>query len=148
LIIGEGMKRTLLLLLIFSSCLSLFSQALVVEVSGIRSKSGVIRLALFTDQAGFKAEKPFLARSYEKIKLLDGKLTLQVDSIAPGMYGIALLDDENRDGRLDYRLILPKEGVGFSYYEQHGFHRPVFDDFSFSLKKNVTLRIPIRLTYY
>lgn len=142
------MKRMFLLLFIFSSCLSLFSQALVVEVAGIRNTSGVIRLALFADQAGFKAERPFLARSYEKIKLKDGSLTLQVDSIAPGTYGIALLDDENNNGKLDYRLMLPKEGVGFSYFVQRGFHRPVFDDFSFSLKKNVTLRIPIRLTYY
>jgi uncharacterized protein (DUF2141 family) len=142
------MKRTYLFLFLFISSLSLFSQTLMVDVSGIRNNEGLIRLAFFVDEAGFKAEKPVLARAYDKASVLNGNMTVQLDSVQPGTYGIALLDDENRNGKLDYRLILPKEGVGFSNFEQHGFHRPVFNDFSFILKKNVTLRIPIRLTYY
>jgi len=64
------------------------------------------------------------------------------------LYGITLLDDENKNGKLDYKFVIPKEGVGFSNYEQHGFRRPVFSDFSFLLKKNETIHVPIRLTYY
>jgi uncharacterized protein (DUF2141 family) len=62
-------------------------------------------------------------------------LTVPIDSIQPGTYGIALLDDEDINGKFDYMLIFPKEGVGFSNDDQHGIHRPVFNDFSFLLKK-------------
>lgn len=142
------MKRVIFIAFLFFSSLSLFSQTLVVEVSGIRNKDGLIRLAFFVNQVGFKAEKPVLERSFDKATINSGNLTVRVDSIPPGTYGIALLDDENKNGKLDYALFLPKEGVGFSNYVHHGIRRPAFEDFSFLLKKNVTLRIPIRLTYY
>lgn len=142
------MKRVCLVLILFFSSLSLFSQALVVEVTGIRNKDGWILLAFFTNEVAFRTEKPALERSLDKASVLNGNLTVRLDSIPPGTYGIALLDDENKNGKLDYKLFLPKEGVGFSNYVHHGIRRPVFDDFSFLLKKNVTLRIPIRLTYY
>lgn len=142
------MKRTFLGIIFLLSTCSLFSQTLIVEVSGIRNKDGLIRLAIFVDEVGFKAEKPVLERALVKTQVLNGNLSVQLDSIQPGTYGIALLDDENRNGKLDYRFLLPKEGVGFSNYQQHGIRRPVFNDFAFLFKNNVTLHIPIRLTYY
>lgn len=142
------MKRIALVLFFIFSSISLFSQTIIVEVSGIRNKEGLIRLAFFTDEVGFKSEQPVLERALAKANVSNGSMTARLDSIPPGVYGIALLDDENRNGKLDYKLLLPKEGVGFSNYEQHGIKRPCFDDFSFILKRNVTIRIPIRLTYY
>ena len=142
------MKRVSLLALFLFSTIMLFSQSMVVDISGIRNKDGLIRLAFFVDEEGFKSEKPALVCMLEKKRVLNGNLTVHLDSIPPGLYGIALLDDENKNGKLDYKFIIPKEGVGFSNYDQHGIHRPVFSDFSFLLKKNVTLRVPIRLKYY
>ena len=141
------MKRLLFILFIFTS-LSLFSQTLVVEISGIRNSDGLIRLAFFVSESNFKSEKPAFERLLDKTPLKNGNLVVRFDSIPPGTYGIALLDDENKNGNLDYGFILPKEGIGFSNYEHRGIKRPVLSDFSFLLKKNVTLRIPIRLTYY
>lgn len=142
------MKRFSFTLFLFITSLSLFSQTLLVEVTGIRNRDGLIRLAFFVNEVGFRAEEPVLERSLNKTTVINGNLTVRLDSIPPGTYGIALLDDENKNGKLDYKLFLPKEGVGFSNYVHHGIRRPVFDDFSFLLKNNVTLRIPIRLTYY
>lgn len=143
-----SMKRTLLFLILFFISSSVFSQTLLVEISGIRNREGLIRLAFFVSEAGFRAEKPVFERMLSKTPVQNGNLVVSLDSIPPGTYGIALLDDENKNGKLDYRLILPKEGVGFSNYKHHGIKRPVLSDFSFLVKKNVTLRIPIRLTYY
>lgn len=142
------MKRSVFFICLFLSSISLFSQSIMVEVIGIRNKDGLIRLAFFTDEAGFRAEQPAFERTLDKSKVLHGNLTAQLDSIPPGVYGIALLDDENKNGKLDYKFLLPKEGVGFSNYEHHGFRKPRFDDFSFILKRSVTLRISIRLLYY
>lgn len=148
LMIPETMKQFLIFCLFFLGSLTSFSQTLIVEMSGIRNKEGLIRLAFFVSETNFKSEKPAFERLLNKATVLNGNLVVQLDSIPPGTYGIALLDDENRNGKLDYKFILPKEGVGFSNYVHHGIKRPVLSDFSFLLKKNVTLRIPIRLTYY
>jgi len=142
------MKHILFLFLFFFTSLSLFSQTLIVEISGIRNKDGLIRLAFFVSEANFRSEKPTFERMLNKSSVQNGKLVVRLDSIPPGIYGIALLDDENRNGKLDYRFVIPKEGIGFSNYEHHGIKRPVLSNFSFLLKKNVILRIPIRLTYY
>jgi uncharacterized protein (DUF2141 family) len=142
------MKHATLLVLFLLSILPLFSQVLVVDISGIRNKVGLIRLALFDDEARFRSETPILVRIFDKSTMVNGNLTARLDSIPPAKYGIALLDDENRNGKLDYKLVIPKEGVGFSNYDQHGIRRPSFDEFSFLLKKNVTLHVSIRLKYY
>ncbi len=142
------MKQFSIFCLFFLASLSLFSQTLIVEISGIRNKDGVIRLAFFVSEAEFKSEKPVFVRLLNKVAVQNGNLVVRLDSIPQGNYGIALLDDENKNGKLDYRFILPKEGVGFSNYEHHGIQRPVLSDFSFLLKKNATLRVPIRLKYY
>lgn len=142
------MKRSLILTCTFFLSFSVFSQTLLVEISGIRNREGLIRLAFFVSESGFRAEKPAFERNLSKTPVQNGNLVVRLDSIPPGTYGIALLDDENKNGKLDYRLILPKEGVGFSNYVHHGIRRPVLSDFSFLVKKDVTLRIPIRLTYY
>jgi len=142
------MKRILLFLILFFMSNSVFSQTLVVEISGIRNREGLIRLAFFVSEAGFRAEKPAFERMIDKTPAQNGNLMVRFDSIPPGTYGIALLDDENKNGKLDYRLVIPKEGFGFSNYVHHGIKKPVLSDFSFLAKKNVTLRIPIRLTYY
>lgn len=142
------MKCLLVFLLMLLSSVSTFSQTLLVEITGLRNNVGWIRLALFVDEEGFRAEKPAMQRIFEKRTVQNGNLTIRMDSIPSGTYGIALLDDENKNGKLDFRLIIPNEGIGFSYYVQKGIKRPRFSDFSFLLKKDVTLRIPIRLTYY
>jgi uncharacterized protein (DUF2141 family) len=125
-----------------------FGQTLILDLSGIRNREGCIRLAFFTDPDGFKTEHPNIEKVVEKTNVKNGCLTVQLDSLPPGRYGIALLDDENRNGKLDYTLFLPREGVGFSGYEHSGIRKPHFEDFSFFLKKHATFRIPIRLTYY
>lgn len=142
------MKFILVFLFLLICSVTTFSQTMLVEITGLRNNKGWIRLAIFVDEEGFRAEKPAQKHIVEKKSVKNGNLSVRLDSIPAGTYGIALLDDENKNGKLDFRFILPDEGIGFSYYVQKGIKRPHFSDFSFLLKKDVTLRIPIRLTYY
>lgn len=142
------MKFILIFVLMLISSATVFSQTLIVEITGLRNNVGWIRLAIFVDEVGFRAEKPAQQRIFDKKTVKNGNLTIRLDSLPAGTYGLALLDDENKNGQLDYRFIIPNEGIGFSNYVQKGIKRPHFSDFSFLLKKDVTLRIPIRLTYY
>ena len=72
-------------------------------------------------------------------------MTIKI-KLKPGTYGISILDDENNDGKMDYKLIrIQKEGYGFSNYYHTGMSRPNFEDFDFIIgNKNIFVKIKIR----
>lgn len=80
-----------------------------------------------------------------KTGLVKDALHLTYADIKPGIYGIAILDDENKNEKMDYGLILPKEGFGFSDYYHTGMKRPKFDSFDFVLKNEIkSVEIKVR----
>lgn len=141
-----GMKNFLLIgFILLLSNLS-FGQNIDFTISGIRSKNGTIRLAFYTSAKNFEDEKPFMVKTVQKTNLKNGTLTVSYSGITPGLYGVALLDDENSNREMDYGLVLPKEGFGFSDYYHSGMSRPTFDQFDFHLK-NETKNIKIKIRY-
>ena len=67
-------------------------------------------------------------------------------AVKPGTYGIAILDDENNNQKMDYGLLLPKEGFGFSDYYHTGMSQPDFRKFSFVMG-NASKTVFIKLRY-
>ena len=50
-----------------------------------------------------------------KVTMDSGRLTWIIPLEKHGIYAISILDDENNNGKMDYRLgFLPREGFGFS----------------------------------
>ena len=70
-----------------------------------------------------------------------------IKDLPAGQYAIASLDDENSNGKMDYRFLLPAEGCGFSNYRHKGIKKPRFDDFDFELTQNNSL-IRVEMQYY
>ncbi|MCC6370579.1 MAG: DUF2141 domain-containing protein, partial [Bacteroidia bacterium] len=68
------------------------------------------------------------------------------DDLKPGVYGIAILDDENTNEKMDYGWFLPKEGFGFSDYYHSNMSHPKFESFDFVLKKEAK-KVEIKLRY-
>ena len=69
-------------------------------------------------------------------------------SLEPGIYGLSVMDDENSNGKMEYNFLgMPREGFGFSDYYHKGFTRPKFDSFKFSIDKDQTKKITIRIRY-
>jgi uncharacterized protein (DUF2141 family) len=69
-------------------------------------------------------------------------------TLEPGIYGLSLLDDENKDGKMEYNFLrLPREGFGFSDYYHTGFTKPKFDSFKFNIDQNQKRIITIRIRY-
>jgi uncharacterized protein (DUF2141 family) len=125
----------------------LCAQTLDVHILNIRNTKGQICAAIFADQAGFKTEKPYWNQVYSKKNILNGELHIQIPFHA-GEWGFSVLDDENNNGKMDYNFIgIPREGFGFSNFIPQGLHRPVFKDFSFTLTKNETKIIIVRMKY-
>lgn len=116
-----------------------------INISQIRSNSGVIKVQVFTDEASFKKSKPFKNIAVSKDHINKGSLSAKIN-LPNGTYGIAILDDENNNGKMDYGLMMPKEGFGFSNYYLTGMKRPVFDDFKFSLN-NANVSVIIKTRY-
>lgn len=123
-----------------------YSQTLKVNVTGVRSPSGSIVLAFYNTAEGFDKEKPLFLKKTSKSGLTNGTLTITYTDLKSGIYGIAILDDENSNDKMDYGWFLPKEGFGFSNYYHTGLTRPTFDKFDFVLN-NETKTIEIKVRY-
>ena len=137
------MKAFILSLLFVS--LGCLGQTLTVNVTGIRNPSGSIVLAFYTSQETFSVEKPMYVKKATKASLKNGVLQITYENRKSGTYGIAIMDDENNNDKMDYGWFLPKEGFGFSNYYHTGFTRPAFSKFSFDLKNgNKTVEIKVR----
>jgi uncharacterized protein (DUF2141 family) len=134
-------------ILLILLALPTFSQILKVEISGIRTEKGVIQLSVYRDQKTFKEETPFRVYTIEKKGMVDGKITETITDLLPGTYGIALIDDKNVNGKMDYRFFIPIEGFGFSNHEFKGTCKPDFKVFSFELNGEKTT-IQIQVQYF
>ena len=82
---------------------------LIVKVTGIRNADGDIRVAVRTDENTI---------AVAQIAAIDPKtLTAEAtfENLAEGDYGIAVIHDENKNGKLDFNEIgMPLEGYGHS----------------------------------
>ena len=101
-------------------------------VTGLRSDKGNVLVCLSTDPDYFpdcskdkKARKLKIAAAQaEKIK---------IGGVKPGTYAVALIHDENANGKMDLRLFLPREGFGFSRNPKIGMGPPKFKSAQFNL---------------
>jgi uncharacterized protein (DUF2141 family) len=125
------------------------SQQVDVEltIKNIRKNTGKIKIGFFKDQASFEKEIPYKGLNEPKEATINGVLTLKT-RLEPGIYGAALMDDENSNGKMDYNLIgVPKEGFGFSNYYHTGFFKPKIYPFQFEVKDSKTAKVEIVVRY-
>lgn len=135
------------LLLTFLACSTfLAAQNLTVRVEGIRSADGHVRLGFYYTEADFKSKKSNFQRHLPKRNLHNGVMTVTLTDVPAGVYGVACVDDENDSGEMDWGLILPKEGFGFSNYYHSGISKPPFERFKFTHGPGDT-KITLQLRY-
>jgi uncharacterized protein (DUF2141 family) len=116
-------------------------------IKEIRNNKGKIIIGFFKDNASFEKEIPFKGIEATKESLKNGVLSLNTQ-LEPGIYGAALLDDENSNGKMDYNLIgIPKEGFGFSNYYHKGFFKPKIYSFQFEVVASKSAKVEIIMRY-
>ena len=123
------------------------AQTLVVHVEGLRSSEGSVHLGFYDSEAQWRSEKSNFQRHRSKSGARAGRLTYTITDVAPGHYAVAIVDDENDNGGMDWGLLLPKEGFGFSNYKHRGISRPDFSDFDFDLRPGETTTVVISVRY-
>ena len=140
------MKQIVLLICLIAGCIPAIASDIELTISNIRCKKGKILIGVYKDNPSFQEDKPFAAYAYSKESVRDGTLVIRIE-MKPGTYGIAILDDENNNGEMDYRFLgIPREGFGFSVITGRIFKRPDFRDFCFCFTEEKE-RMNIRLRY-
>ena len=115
-----------------------------VTIAGLRSDRGQVLCQLFASADGFPAiAAKAVARTSSPIR--DAQAACDFAGIAPGHYAIAVIHDENANGRLDRNFLgIPSEGVGASRDARGHFGPPQYDDAAFDYSggsKSMTITV-------
>jgi len=120
------------------------SSSITVEFANVRSERGMLHLCLtknpshFPDcEADADAVKATIRASVREVSL---------PAIEAGSYALAVIHDENGNGRLDTTLGIPNEGFGFSRNPAIGFGAPSFERARFPVEAGGSLQL-VRLRY-
>ncbi len=115
---------------------------LTVKITGLRNADGNVRVALRRDQNTIVDAK---------ILEIDPKtLTAEVvfENLPEGTYGVAIIHDENKNGKLDMNEMgMPEEGYGHSNNPAKRMGPPNFDETKISVNSTGT-SIEIKLIYW
>lgn len=116
-----------------------------VRILDIRNSTGTVACALFESPTGFPIEFLHYATNVMVIKIRDTRARCDFEDIPPGTYALAVVHDENMNGKLDTGLLgVPLEGYGFSNDAKAWFGAPSFSAASFPYDgRNVELTISL-----
>jgi uncharacterized protein (DUF2141 family) len=108
---------------------------LTIHVAGLRNARGKLEVCVYKDASGFP-ETPARAFRREAVAIDARALTAQAvfAGLPPGVYAVAVLHDENANGKLDKNFIgIPREGHGASNDPPPARRPPTFDEAKFTL---------------
>jgi uncharacterized protein (DUF2141 family) len=119
---------------------------LEVEVTGVRSTKGMVRLALYNDPGKFPKRSGSIAGG--DVAAAKGSVVYVFRNLPPGRYAVAIYHDANANRRFDTNALgLPREGFGFSNDARPVLSAPGFDAAVVILKAPRT-RIKISVAYW
>ncbi|MEB2185455.1 DUF2141 domain-containing protein [Xanthomonas campestris pv. campestris] len=104
---------------------------LTVNLSGLRSQQGQIRIAVVASPAQLDSTQPPVQAQTKPITGSAPSFVFR--DLPPGRYAVMVNHDENANGKLDTNLIgMPVEGYGFSN-NPRAMRKPTFDEAAFDL---------------
>jgi uncharacterized protein (DUF2141 family) len=119
---------------------------IVVTISGFKSDSGWMRISLFPSKKGFPGKHQHAVMSGSR-PIKNRTSSFVFEGVPHATYAIAVLHDENANGKMDTNFIgIPKEGGGTSRDAKARFGPPSYDDAKFVLRER-ELRLAIRMQY-
>ena len=120
------------------------ANVIVITVTNLRSDEGVVRACMTTNEKIFPRciKDP---ASHRTVVPAGKTVTIRFTGVKPGDYAIALLHDENDNGKADRTLgMIPREGYGFSRDAKVRMGPPKFRDAVFNHgtgKQNLTIKM-------
>lgn len=118
-----------------------------ITITDLRSDKGVVRACMTTKEKIFpKCRKD--PASHRTVVPAGKTVTIRFKNVKPGDYAIALLHDENDNGKADRALgMMPKEGYGFSRDAPVRMAPPKFKDAVFELGAEPK-KLTIKMRYF
>ncbi len=116
---------------------------LTVKVTGIEGVEGQISIGLYNSEESYPLEDKVFKGGNVLVK---GNIATYIfEQIPTGIYAIAILHDENMNGKMDKGLFgIPKEGYAFSNNVFGTFDSPKFDAVAFEIITDKTIEIKIK----
>jgi uncharacterized protein (DUF2141 family) len=115
-----------------------------VDVVGLHNDVGQVGCNIYSSAAGFPTD-PSKALHGVLTPIKDKKATCDFKELPAGRYAIAVMHDENSNGKVDTNFMgIPKEGVGASNDAKGMMGPPKFDDAAFDYaggRKDLTIHI-------
>ena len=119
---------------------------LKVEVTGLRSDKGKVRVALFRTPEDFPKEEGLFREAVVPAAVAVTALVLT--DVPAGTYGLAAFHDENGDGKFDRGLLgIPREGYGFGNDAPVVFDAPPFEKAAVAVAEPES-RTTLRMRYW
>lgn len=119
----------------------------VITVTDLRSTKGVVR-ACMTTRADIFPKCIKDPSAHRAVVSASGKVEIRFTGVKPGNYAIALLHDENDNGKADRAMgMMPKEGYGFSRDAPVKMAPPKFSDAVMAIGEG-TARLTIKMRYF
>jgi len=116
-----------------------------VKILNIRNSTGAVGCALFESPVGFPTDFLRSATNVMMMKIRKTQARCDFEDISPGTYAIAVIHDENRNGKLETNWLgMPTEGYGFSNEAKGLVGAPSFSAASFAYDgRNMHLTISL-----
>jgi uncharacterized protein (DUF2141 family) len=119
---------------------------LVVRMRKFRNDDGQALVALYDSADGYPT-KPGKASASTIAAISKKKAVARFPSLKPGEYAVAVIHDEDKNGKLDTNWIgIPKEGLGASNNAKGRMGPPKFEDAKLEVQPS-TLIISIDIQY-
>ncbi len=88
--------------------------ALTINIDGLQNRKGQVCLSVFSTSKGFPSDTKNAVQR-QCLKITDAPLRMTLKQLQPGSYAVAVLHDENNDGKANRNFLgIPTEGFGFS----------------------------------
>ncbi len=123
------------------------TSTLDISVSGLRSTKGMVRVCLTANPKAFPdCGKDPAAHTQSVAATQAGHI--QFHGLVPATYAVSMIHDENSNAKLDTKMGLPAEGVGFSRNPRLMFGAPKFSATSFALEGGVVVSQAVKMKYF
>lgn len=116
-----------------------------VALSGLRSTRGLVQVCLTGNAQAFPDCRKDPAGRRLTLAASAAK-SFSFAGLPAGRYAVALLHDENANGKADMALMVPREGFGFSRDAAVSFGPPRFGKAAFTVGDD-QVTLPIRMRY-
>lgn len=135
------------LLVLMSLQICAQNNRLIIHVNGLENREGQLIIDVFNNKNGYPMKTENAIRRKKIVLPKYGEAVISLNNLSDGEYAIALIHDENMNGKLDVNFIgIPKEGVGASNNAKGLLGPPSYKVAKFDFKKSS--EVSIKMLYY